>query len=166
MIYYQEATNYWMKACMRTPYYKKNEVVEKPAHGRFLYFLDDKSWKAVFSLLNSSIFYIYYSAFSDGFHLTDGMVKNFPFKENLLSNNNIVSLADVLENNIKANSFITTRNTQKDKIELESFKLNASKGLLDQIDSSLAETFKFTPVELDFILNYDIKYRMGDEIAS
>ena len=108
MIYYQEATNYWMKACMRTPYYKKNEVVEKPAHGRFLYFSDDKSWKAVFSLLNSSIFYLYYSAFSDGFHLTDGMVKNFPFKENLLSNTNIVSLADVLENDIKANSFITT----------------------------------------------------------
>lgn len=166
MIYYQEATNYWMKACMRMPYYKKNDVVEKPAHGRFLYFMDDKSWKAVFSLLNSSIFYIYYSAFSDGFHLTDGMVKNFPFKESLLSNSEIVSLADLLENDIKANSFITTRNTQKDKIELESFKLNASKGLLDQIDTCLAETFKFTPVELDFILNYDIKYRMGDELNS
>ena len=164
MIYYQEATNYWMKACMRMPYYKKNDVVEKPAHGRFLYFTDDMSRKAVFSLLNSSIFYVYYSAFSDGFHLTDGMVKNFPFKESLLSNSKIASLADVLENDIKANSFITTRNTQKDKIELESFKLNASKGLLDQIDSGLAETFRLTPVELDFIINYGIKYRMGDEL--
>ena len=164
MIYYQEATNYWMKACMRVPYYKKNDVVEKPSHGRFLYFLDDVSWKTIYSLLNSSLFYIFYSAFSDGFHLTDSLVKNFPFNDCLLTNKKLASLAEELENDIKANSYIAPKNTKKDRIELESFRLNASKSVIDKIDICLADTYKMTQIELDFIINYDIKYRMGDEL--
>ena len=32
------------------------------------------------------------------------------------------------------------------------------------IDKVLAEHYGFTEEELDFIINYDIKYRMGDEL--
>ena len=40
-------------------------------------------------------------------------------------------------------------------------KRNQSKGLIDSIDRALAEHYGFTDEELDFIINYDIKYRMG-----
>jgi hypothetical protein len=36
-----------------------------------------------------------------------------------------------------------------------------SKSIINQIDSLLAEYYGFTNEELDFIVNYDIKYRMG-----
>jgi hypothetical protein len=36
-----------------------------------------------------------------------------------------------------------------------------SKSILDQIDTVLAQHYGFTEEELDFIINYDIKYRMG-----
>ncbi len=36
-----------------------------------------------------------------------------------------------------------------------------SKPILDEIDAVLAWHYGFTAEELDFILNYDIKYRMG-----
>ncbi len=32
---------------------------------------------------------------------------------------------------------------------------------IDQIDHALARHYGFTDEELDFIINYDIKYRMG-----
>jgi len=35
------------------------------------------------------------------------------------------------------------------------------RGILDEIDTVLAGHYGFTPEELDFILNYDIKYRLG-----
>ncbi|MFH1515157.1 MAG: hypothetical protein ABIG42_06830 [bacterium] len=35
------------------------------------------------------------------------------------------------------------------------------KHIIDEIDRVLARHFGFTDEELDFIINYDIKYRMG-----
>ena len=35
----------------------------------------------------------------------------------------------------------------------------------NEIDKVLAEHYGFTEEELDFIINYDIKYRMGDELG-
>ena len=39
-----------------------------------------------------------------------------------------------------------------------------SKPILDEIDAVLAGHYGFTEEELDFIVNYDIKYRMGREL--
>jgi len=39
-----------------------------------------------------------------------------------------------------------------------------SKPIIDEIDKVLARHYGFTEEELDFIINYDIKYRMGDEL--
>jgi hypothetical protein len=36
-----------------------------------------------------------------------------------------------------------------------------SKPVIDEIDCVLAKHYGFTEEELDFIINYDIKYRMG-----
>ena len=41
------------------------------------------------------------------------------------------------------------------------FYFRNSKRLIDQIDTLLAEHYGFTEEELDFIINHDIKYRMG-----
>jgi len=45
--------------------------------------------------------------------------------------------------------------------ETQSFKIQKSKPIIDKIDRVLAEHYGFTEEELDFITNYDIKYRMG-----
>lgn len=37
-----------------------------------------------------------------------------------------------------------------------------SKAVIDEIDRVLAKHYGFTDEELDFIINYDIKYRMGE----
>lgn len=164
IIFYQEATNYWMKAAMRIPYYSKNGIVDSPAHGRFLYFEDEQKKCTIFALLNSSLFYCWYGTYSDGFHLSDGLVKNFPLNCSILDLSEIIAIALNLDEDIKAKAIITTRNTKNDKIELESFKLNLSKRIIDEIDKVLAKHYGFTEEELDFIINYDIKYRMGDEL--
>ena len=46
----------------------------------------------------------------------------------------------------------------------ESFNPALSKPIIDEIDKVLARHYGFTEEELDFIINYDIKYRMGDEL--
>lgn len=76
----------------------------------------------------------------------------------------IIRISNRLEYDIKQNSYISTRNTKYDDIELESFRIKLSKPIIDEIDKVLAKHYGFTEEELDFIINYDIKYRMGDEL--
>ena len=52
------------------------------------------------------------------------------------------------------------------KTETQSFRIKLSKPIIDEIDALLAKHYGFTEEELDFIVNYDIKYRMGDELAA
>ena len=49
------------------------------------------------------------------------------------------------------------------KVEYDDFYMKESKPIIDEIDHVLAEHYGFTDEELDFIINYDIKYRMGRE---
>ena len=46
-------------------------------------------------------------------------------------------------------------------VEMQKFFPKLSKPILDEIDIVLARHYGFTEEELDFIINYDIKYRMG-----
>lgn len=39
--------------------------------------------------------------------------------------------------------------------------MGQAKHILDKIDAALADHYGFSDVELDFIVNYDIKFRMG-----
>lgn len=50
---------------------------------------------------------------------------------------------------------------QTGRTETQSFKIQLSKQLIDEIDNALARHYGFAGEELDFIVNYDIKYRMG-----
>jgi len=47
----------------------------------------------------------------------------------------------------------------------DEFYPKLSKPIIDEIDKVLAKHYGFTEEELDFIINYDIKYRMGDELG-
>ena len=50
------------------------------------------------------------------------------------------------------------------RVEYDEFYMKLSKPIIDEIDKVLAKHYGFTEEELDFIINYDIKYRMGDEL--
>ncbi len=160
-VFYLEATNYWAKATTRIPYYKKNGIVKSPAHSRTFYLDTQEHSTIAMALLNSSLFYLWYISLSDGFHMNDSIVKSFPINNNLLQNVHLLDVSSKLEKDIKKNSFTTTRNTKVNLIEVEAFKMSISKPIIDEIDRALAKYYGFTEEEQDFIINYDIKYRMG-----
>ena len=65
-----------------------------------------------------------------------------------------------IKNKERRSSFYKTTG----KVEYDEFYPGLSKPIIDQIDTVLADHYGFTPEELDFIINYDIKYRMGKEL--
>ena len=66
---------------------------------------------------------------------------------------------------IQANSEMLTINYRTmGNLRIHSTYPRLSKAIIDQIDRVLAKHYGFTDEELDFIINYDIKYRMGREV--
>jgi hypothetical protein len=55
---------------------------------------------------------------------------------------------------------------QHDTLTVQCIYPKMSKPIIDEIDAVLAEHYGFTDEELDFIINYDIKYRVGAEAES
>jgi len=50
------------------------------------------------------------------------------------------------------------------KVIYDEFYPKYSKPIIDEIDRVLAKHYGFTNEELDIIINYDIKYRMGRDV--
>ena len=46
-------------------------------------------------------------------------------------------------------------------VEYDEFKISKSKDVLDSIDAYLLGKLGISPLQMDFISNYDIKYRVG-----
>ncbi len=55
----------------------------------------------------------------------------------------------------------TIRSKTRGEVSSQLYVGSRSKPIIDEIDRALAKHYGFTDEELDFIINYDIKYRMG-----
>ena len=55
---------------------------------------------------------------------------------------------------------------ERQDCEFQECRPSLSKPIIDEIDRVLAAHYGFTDEELDFIINYDIKYRMGRNAES
>jgi hypothetical protein len=118
--------------------------------------------KPVIAALSSDIFWWWYTVTSNVRDLNPFDVQNFPIPISALSDSNIQDLGILYLKDLGKNSAMLVREQkQTGTTETQSFKIQKSKPLIDQIDTILAEHYGFTEEELDFIINYDIKYRMG-----
>jgi tRNA1(Val) A37 N6-methylase TrmN6 len=161
-IFYQEATGYWIKSLDGLPYYNKNGKVSSPAHGRYIYFRKSSDAGVVNGVVNSSLLFFYFCVFSDGYHLGDWLVKNFKIQETILVDQNLIDLAKKLSNDLVKNASRKSLSTKDgDKITYDELDGVSSKPIMDEIDRALARHYGLSDEELDFIINYDVKYRMG-----
>lgn len=89
-----------------------------------------------------------------------------PYRRN--ENSTLLTQFDRLQERLMAalqeSSAEKTIATKAGRITYQKFYSKGVKPLIDEIDKVLAKHYKFTDEELDFIVNFDIKYRMGDEL--
>jgi hypothetical protein len=121
-----------------------------------------KQFVAIFS---SSLCWWWYTITSNLRDLNPSDLHGFRIDDNLIGSDELIKLADKYLKDIYANSSMLIR-VQKEtgETKTQSFKLSKSKPIIDEIDKVLAKHYGFTEEELDFIINYDIKYRMGSEL--
>ena len=121
--------------------------------------------KMVVAVLNSSLFYWWFILLSDCRHLNKREIDLFPFGPDMVADDvkmDLLKLTDRLMQDYKAHA--QRKETQykaTGRVVYDEFRPSLSKPIIDEIDRVLARHYGFTDEELDYIINYDIKFRMG-----
>lgn len=158
LLHYHRSPRYWIRAMDFEQYFKSPTRDRSIHHFRNLYFKDVSACKVIGAMLNSSLFFFWFISVGNGRNITGTDIEEFPIGE--IGRNvriKLPTIFDDLMTDYKANSFVRTRQD----CEFQEFRPSKSKIIIDQIDTVLSDHYGFTDTELDFIINYDIKYRMG-----
>ncbi len=152
-IYYHSGGRYFRKAIRQK---LSNEYKELTLQ---------KGWGDVLiCLLSSSLYYLVWIVTSDTYHVTKGDIFSMTVPLALHNETNLLQLADKLLQHLWEQSEKRIR-IRAGSIQQEvNFRVGQSKYIVDEIDGLLTKYYGFTAEELDFIVNYDIKYRMGGEL--
>ena len=117
--------------------------------------------------MSSTLFYWLYIASTDCRNLQKKFIDNFPCNiDELKKDNDLVSEGNKLFKSYEKNKYRknTFYKSTGNSVIYDEYYPKLSKPIIDEIDKLLAKHYGFTEEELNFIINYDIKYRMGDEL--
>ncbi len=157
-MHYHRSPRYWIRAMDFEQYFKSPTRSRSVHHFRDLRFSDAAVGKFVGGIVNSTLFFFWFLAVGNGRNVTGADIEKFPVGDVGIG---VLAKAerafDRLMDDYKQNSVIRRRHD----CEFQEFRPSLSKDTIDEIDAVLAEHYGFTEEELDFIINYDIKYRMG-----
>ena len=165
-IYYHNAARYWVRSMNFVPYFWNERDGEKiSTQIKPLNFVSEVDASVVVTILNSSLYYWWYIVLSDCRHVNKREIIHFPIgldemtmsiKQELSQLSNDL-MADLKQHAQRKETYYNATG----RVVYDEFFPRHSKHIIDEIDRVLAQHYGFTNEELDFIINYDIKYRMG-----
>ena len=123
---------------------------------------DPATQRILHAILNSSIYYQFFSIYTDCRHINPSNVLEFPVDLHQLSEadkTNLVSLSEKLEQAMKSNTSLW----RKSGLLIESVDSRPSKTVLDEIDRVLSRALGLKEEEYEFIINYDYKICLGSD---
>ena len=118
--------------------------------------------RPVIATLSSSLFWWWYTVASNLRDLNPVDWQRFSIPKRSVDDTQIALLGSKYIRDLKRHSEMLVRRQQTTgRTETQSFKVSKSKPIIDEIDAALAPYYGFTAEDLDFIVNYDIKYRLS-----
>lgn len=170
VLYYFRAVLYWFKILNSIPIFREDGEEKVTGEMKPIYLENEGRKNVLISLLSSNLFFFNYVTWS-----SCQVVNSRDFEIDVNFEKMDVGLYEALgklgvrlQKDYQKNSTVNVRHYSKRgrsfTMEKQYFYIKLSKPIIDEIDELLAKHYGFTEEELDFIINYDIKYRMGDEL--
>jgi hypothetical protein len=167
-VYYSRKVNSFLQALDFVPLVRDGRGdTRPPSEFKELNFRTSNEAAGVLCCLNSTLFRWFVDVVSDGSHLNRREVDNFPFDplDAVASQSNLIGLGEELSASLARTSEHRIMRYTHDTLTVQCIIPKHSKEIIDRIDIQLGEYYGFTDAELDYIINYDIKYRMGEELG-
>ena len=156
VLHYHRSPRYWIRAMDFEPFFQSATRSRSVHHFRDLILKDQSSAHFVGSVVNSSLFFYWFVVVGNGRNITGRDVEQFPAAVAPVFDT-LGKLFDELMEDYKRNSITRERRD----CSFQEFRPSMSKPIIDKIDLVLGNLFGLSNEETDFIINYDIKYRMG-----
>ena len=162
-VYYRGAGGlYWKVFTNFPPKFLINGTDTKSSAERIMPIKQGYDPIAVTALLSSNLFWWWYTITTDLRNLRPADIQELKTNPKIFSDASLAKLGQAYLKDLEENSHMQTREqSQTGTTQTQSFKIVKSKPLIDKIDAVLAKHYGFNDEELDFIQNYDIKYRVG-----
>lgn len=161
---------YWKIFTTFQPLFVLNGIKSVSSRENYLYFETEEIRDAVVAIFSSSLFYWYFIVTTNCRDLNPSDLNLFSISLDAIDKkifHAIVEKSKILMDDYQAKALSKIKTSSKTgNILYQEFYPRLSKPIIDEIDKALAKHYGFTEEELDFIINYDIKYRMGDELNS
>ena len=155
---------YWKVFTDFAPSFSVNGVSASSSKEENFSVQHEKQIRPMIATLSSNVFWWWYTVTSNLRDMSPANIMGFPTPASIFSDSSLNLLGKKYLKDITTNSTILVRQQKSTgRTETQSFKIKNSKQIIDEIDNVLASHYNFTKKELDFIINYDIKYRMGAE---
>jgi hypothetical protein len=136
-----------------------------PSELKELQFLKPEQRDVFLAMLNSTLFYWLITVYSDCRNLNRREINLCRLDIGRAAPRIVKSLASIanrLMDDIRANSKVLAMKYEKlGELRIQCTYPKFSKPLIDDVDRVLAEHFALAPEELDFLINFDVKYRMS-----
>lgn len=162
-LYVHRIVRYFIKATTFLPTFITNGKKGKSEDYKKFQF-EEAERLAIAALLNSSLFYWFWRLHGDGYHCGYGDVYLMRYAPPSEQTREPLAVAQQqLMEELRSTSVMKEVKTKAGVVQYEEFRLRGAKPVLDSIDHLWGECFSLTDEELDFIINYDIKYRVGSE---
>ena len=155
--YYHNAPTYFIRAMAFKP--NNGEGMKDSSHYKCL---TTPFGDSLACILNSSLYYWFFKNVSNCRDYAAREIQPFPIGD--MNKLDLDEIGSRLKESYISNRTIKNRIYPSGIVYYEEYYPAKSKLIIDEIDKVLAKHYGFTEEELDFIINYDIKYRMGEEL--
>lgn len=160
-LFFHRTPGYWIRIMDFEPYFRSPTSNRSVHHIREVSVVDPGIAKFIGAFISSSLYFFYFFATGNCRNLTSSDIRALRIgvpSNHILRDSGL--LFDRLMNDYNQHSAVKTRGVT----EFQEFNWSRSKPIIDEIDRVMARHFKLDEKELDEIVNYDIKYRMGDDL--
>lgn len=162
--YYHNAPVNWVRSHTFTPYFcSERDGVGITTQLKKIQFENRHDMIIASCILNSTLFFVWWISQSDCYHLNAPEIANFGFTiKNDEVEEELVRVADLLAKDMVAKSKRRVYHYKTSgRVEYDEFYMKKSKEIIDLIDRALGKHYGLSDEELDYIINYEIKYRTG-----
>lgn len=170
-VFYTRKLSHFLQVLDRPPQLLGSDGLNREASElKSLNFPTETAANFCLGVLNSSLFYWFFTAYSDCRNVNRREIDFFPSGFRLASDldlNRLGVLTKKLMESMQVNSkFLTMDYKKHGKMTIQCFFPRLSKLDIDELDILLGGIYGLTSEQLEFVINCDIKYRVGQGAES